>query len=73
MSIVIILLGAALIVLGYFHYKKPESFWEWNEGWKVKGDSEPSELYIMWTKQVGIVLAIIGLIVYAGGLIALFA
>jgi hypothetical protein len=72
MSIVVILLGIGFIAAGYFQYKKPESFWEWNEGWKVKGDSEPSEVYIMWTKQTGIVAAIVGFFFFAGGLIALF-
>lgn len=71
MSIVFILFGMVLIAVGCFHYKKPEAFWEWKEGWKVNGDSEPSELYIMWTKQTGIVAAIVGLLMFAGGLLAL--
>lgn len=70
MSIVFILFGTGLIAMGYYQYKKPDAFWHWNEGWKVKGDSEPSEVYIMWTKQLGIVGAIVGFIMVAGGLAA---
>lgn len=71
MSIVFILFGMVFIAVGYYNYTKPEAFWEWNEGWKVKGDSEPSEVYVMWTKQTGIVAAIVGLLMFLGGLLAL--
>lgn len=71
MSILSILFGIGLIAVGYYNHVKPEAFWEWNKGWKVKGDSEPSEVYIMWTKQTGIVAAIVGFFFFAGGVIAL--
>lgn len=59
--------GLIFIAFGILNLVKPDFAWYINEGWKVKGDSEPSEGYLMMTKFGGIVAIIIGTIFVIGG------
>ncbi len=38
----------------------PDLFWSWSEGWKVQGDSEPSDAWLFMTRfgsLVGVIIA----------------
>lgn len=42
-----------------------------NEGWKVKGESEPSDIYIDFAKLGGIVAIMLGSLLLIGGILNL--
>jgi uncharacterized membrane protein HdeD (DUF308 family) len=45
-GIVIIIFGISINAFGIYVRRNPTFGWRMNEGWKVKGDSEPSDAYI---------------------------
>ncbi|MDD2480917.1 MAG: DUF6199 family natural product biosynthesis protein [Lutispora sp.] len=55
------IIGFILLFSGGLSAINPEVAWQWEIGWKVK-DAEPSDAYLLYTRVVGIVLSIIGLI-----------
>jgi hypothetical protein len=55
-----ILLGIAVIALGLFAIKKPESWWFK----RIGEDSEPSDANISLTRFGGVVTLIMGLIIF---------
>jgi hypothetical protein len=56
-----------IIATGLLFYLKPSFGWYFNEGWKVKEDSEPSETYLSVTRFGGIVSMMLGgLLLFAG-------
>ncbi|RJE86939.1 hypothetical protein D3P07_17310 [Paenibacillus sp. 1011MAR3C5] len=57
-----VFIGLIFIAFGVLYLVKPDFAWYINEGWKVKGDSEPSEGYLMMTRFGGVVLLIVGTI-----------
>ena len=53
--------GFMLLFFGGIQAINPEVVWQLEIGWKVK-DTEPSDSYLLYTRIVGIVLSISGLI-----------
>ena len=53
--------GLMLLFFGVIQAINPEVAWQLEIGWKVK-DTEPSDTYLLYTRIVGIVLSISGLI-----------
>ena len=53
--------GFLLLIIGGLSAINPEAAWQWEIGWKVK-DAEPSDAYLLYTRVVGIIFGIIGLI-----------
>ncbi|WP_340024320.1 DUF6199 family natural product biosynthesis protein [Paenibacillus sp. FSL K6-1096] len=51
-----ILMGLALIAAGIYIRTNPTSGWRMSEGWKTKGDAEPSDAYISSRRFTGAVL-----------------
>ena len=45
-GIILLIFGIGIISLGIYVRKNPTVWWHSSEGWKVKGDSEPSEAFI---------------------------
>ena len=39
-----------LLVVSGLQFLFPDFFWFWSEGWKVQGDSEPSDLWLFMTR-----------------------
>lgn len=71
LAISLIIMGLPIIALGIFSYLKPTFGWRRSEGWKVKGDSEPSDMYIDSVKLGGIVAMMLGSIFLIGGILNL--
>lgn len=67
----LILIGVLVIAVGIFSIRRPTFGWRMNEGWKVKGDSEPSSTYISMVKFSGLITIIIGTLLFLGGLLNL--
>lgn len=61
-----------LIGLGLWNRKKPDFWWHFDEGWKVKGDSEPSYAYLEWVKFGGLITICLGSIFLVLGLMTVF-
>lgn len=72
-AIVLMLAGIAIIAYGFFVRNKPAFGWRFNEGWKIKGDSEPSESYLESMKFSGFVAVILGTFLLLGGLLSLWS
>lgn len=72
-AIVLMLIGIAIIAYGFFVRNKPSFGWRFNEGWKIKGDSEPSESYLEYMKFSGFVAVILGAFLLLGGLLSLWS
>lgn len=45
-GIFMLIMGLGIIAWGLYIRRNPTFGWRMNEGWKVNGDSEPSEAYI---------------------------
>lgn len=67
-----IFIGILLIALGLLNILKPTFSWNRSEGWKVNGESTPSDAYIASRKLVGIIGLIIGSICLLIGILKLF-
>lgn len=72
LPILLMFFGLIFILLGLVHIKKPEIIHEFTESWKNNGTIEPSEAYSTIVKIKGIVLVIIGILSFIGGVITLF-
>ncbi|MFB5677803.1 DUF6199 family natural product biosynthesis protein [Paenibacillus terreus] len=72
-GIFLILFGLISIALGLLSFLKPSIGWYINEGWKVKGDSEPSETYLSVTRFGGIVSMMLGGILLFAGIMHIVA
>lgn len=57
----VLLIWIAICLLEIFH---PRLTWFLTEGWKFK-DAEPSEAYLTFSRVMGVVMLIVGLIFYA--------
>lgn len=53
--------GFLLLIVGGLSAISPETAWQLNMGWKFK-DAEPSDAYLLYTRIVGIVSCLIGLV-----------
>ncbi len=71
-GILFILFGGLVTALGLCSLYKPTFGWRMNEGWKVKGDSEPSEAYIEAMKFQGTIATPIGIVLIICGILLLF-
>lgn len=71
-GIFLICFGILTIALGIFRINKPTFGWSANESWKVKGDSEPSDTYISAVKFRGVIVIMIGSVLFLGGILNLF-
>ncbi|MEC0241672.1 hypothetical protein P4H66_17785 [Paenibacillus dokdonensis] len=60
MSVVLILFGIIILALGVIQIRKPAWGWRVNEGWKVEGESEPSEAYLVLAEIGGILIVVMG-------------
>lgn len=58
-----LLLGLCVIAFGIYVRRHPDFAWRMNEGWKVKGDSEPSNAYLDSMKFSGAAAIVFGCVV----------
>ncbi|WP_227793279.1 DUF6199 family natural product biosynthesis protein [Paenibacillus guangzhouensis] len=56
-----------IIGIGLLNVLNPTFAWYMKEGWKVSGDSEPSDTYLALTRFGGVVAIIMGLFVMISG------
>ncbi|AZK46923.1 DUF6199 family natural product biosynthesis protein [Paenibacillus lentus] len=70
-AISLILIGLLTIGIGIFSFLRPTFGWRMSEGWKVKGESEPSDMYIDSVKLSGVVAIMLGSIFLIGGILNL--
>jgi len=56
----VILLGILILGYGVLLMRKPSFGWRANEGWKVEGDSEPSDAYLVSSQIRGLVGIVFG-------------
>lgn len=66
-----ILMGLILNAAGLYLRKNPTIGWRMNEGWKTKGDAEPSDAYISSRRFSGAVLLWIGSFIIVMGILSL--
>lgn len=59
-GIVFMMLGLSTVAYGIYIRRNPFSGWRMNEGWKVKGDAEPSTSYLERVKFSGLLAICIG-------------
>ncbi|NWL90162.1 MULTISPECIES: DUF6199 family natural product biosynthesis protein [unclassified Paenibacillus] len=62
------LIGIICIIIGVLNLAKPEFAWYLKEGWKVDGDSEPSDTYLTLTRISGGVAIFVGILVFFVGI-----
>jgi len=55
--------GLIIIAIGLLNIIKPSFAWYIKEGWKVNGDSEPSDSYLALTRFSGIFAIVMGCII----------
>ncbi|OAB44507.1 DUF6199 family natural product biosynthesis protein [Paenibacillus glacialis] len=67
-----IFIGTLLIALGLLNILNPTFAWNRSEGWKVNGDTTPSDAYIASRKLIGIIGLIIGIMCLLIGILKLF-
>ncbi|WP_136608349.1 DUF6199 family natural product biosynthesis protein [Paenibacillus dokdonensis] len=72
MSVVLILFGIIILALGVIQIRKPAWGWRANEGWKVEGESEPSEAYLVLAEIGGILIVVMGAFLILVGIFKLF-
>ncbi|SMF73095.1 hypothetical protein SAMN05661091_0931 [Paenibacillus uliginis N3/975] len=65
------LLAIIFIGIGVLARKYPTFGWRMNEGWKVKGDSEPSDAYIDSVKFGGLISICLGSIFLVLGMMTI--
>ncbi|GGF78893.1 hypothetical protein GCM10010912_24940 [Paenibacillus albidus] len=70
-GIIFLILGLSTIAFGIYTRKNPTFGWRMNEGWKVKGDSEPSVSYIDSIKFTGIIAISVGALMIIFGILML--
>ncbi|AOZ92262.1 DUF6199 family natural product biosynthesis protein [Paenibacillus crassostreae] len=69
----LIITGIVAIALGLLNIYNPSFSWKFNEGWKVRGESEPSETYLSVTKFCGLISTLFGLLLLIAGIFKLIA
>ncbi|AZS15019.1 DUF6199 family natural product biosynthesis protein [Paenibacillus lutimineralis] len=62
------LMGIICIIIGVLNLAKPEFAWYLKEGWKVDGNSEPSDTYLTFTRISGGVAIFVGILVFFVGI-----
>lgn len=60
--------GIICIAIGLINVINPNFAWYLKEGWKVDGDSEPSDTYIALTKIGGVIAIVFGVIFFFTGI-----
>ncbi|GIP25875.1 hypothetical protein J23TS9_10050 [Paenibacillus sp. J23TS9] len=60
--------GILFIVIGILNIVKPNFAWYLKEGWKIDGDSEPSDNYIVLAKIGGVIALVMGIIFFFTGI-----
>ncbi|BFH60993.1 DUF6199 family natural product biosynthesis protein [Paenibacillus azoreducens] len=68
----LIIFGIAILVLGIIQIKNPSFGWKYNEGWKVNGDSEPSDAYLIMAEIGGIFATVLGAVFILLGALKVF-
>ncbi|MNH84891.1 hypothetical protein D3C87_316210 [compost metagenome] len=63
-----LIFGIICLSLGLIQLLKPSWGWYINESWKVEGDSEPSEAYLVLAKLGGIIGIVAGVILCLKGI-----
>jgi uncharacterized membrane protein YidH (DUF202 family) len=63
--IALMLLGAALILVGILIFLKPEWYWTLTTMWKSYRSEEPSEIYRFLTKISGVLFVVFGIVLIA--------
>ncbi|MCJ8014780.1 hypothetical protein MUG84_24155 [Paenibacillus sp. KQZ6P-2] len=63
----LIFAGILFIVIGLLNIVNPNFAWYLKEGWKVDGESEPSETYVALTKIGGVIAVVMGIFVFFTG------
>ncbi|UQZ37444.1 hypothetical protein C2I18_08710 [Paenibacillus sp. PK3_47] len=66
-----VLLGIAAMIGGVYVRRNPEAGWRMNEGWKVRGDSEPSRAYIESRKFTGLMAVAAGALFAVLGIVVI--
>jgi hypothetical protein len=63
-------LGGLLVIgVGLLNIFYPSFAWYLKEGWKVAGDSEPSDTYLFLTKIGGGIATLMGIVVFLSGFV----
>ncbi|CAM2948928.1 DUF6199 domain-containing protein [Paenibacillus sediminis] len=70
--LMLIFIGIIFVAVGLLSRLKPTFGWNMNEGWKVKGDSEPSYAYIEVRKFSGFICIVVGSFFLVFGILTLF-
>ncbi|MGM9942021.1 MAG: DUF6199 family natural product biosynthesis protein [Bulleidia sp.] len=61
-----IIAGIVMGIIGLVLYFAPVRIWNLTEGWKYKGETEPSETVLKIIRTVGVVMIAAGIIVGTG-------
>lgn len=61
-----VICGIFLIVTGIIMITKPKTIWRIAEAWKVKADTEPTDIYTVLIRIVGCILVIGGIFAILG-------
>ncbi|WP_433946571.1 DUF6199 family natural product biosynthesis protein [Paenibacillus sp. SN-8-1] len=64
----LLFLGLLFLSMGLIQLIKPSWGWYINEGWKVEGESEPSEAYLIIAQLGGIFGIVVGVILCLAGI-----
>ncbi|MED5018810.1 hypothetical protein P9847_15985 [Paenibacillus chibensis] len=64
----LIFAGLIFTVIGILNIVNPNFAWYLKEGWKVDGDSEPSDSYVALTKIGGVIGVVFGVILFFTGI-----
>lgn len=70
-GIIILIYGIAINAFGLYIRRNPTFGWRMSEGWKTKGDAEPSDAYISSRRFSGAVLLWIGSFFIVMGILSL--
>ncbi|WP_238652884.1 DUF6199 family natural product biosynthesis protein [Paenibacillus piscarius] len=70
-AIIILIIGIAINAFGLYVRRNPTFGWRMNVGWKVQGDSDPSDAYISHMRFSGAVALWLGSFVIVMGILNL--
>ncbi|MEC0089355.1 DUF6199 family natural product biosynthesis protein [Paenibacillus macquariensis] len=65
----LIFAGILFIAIGILNILNPNFAWQLREGWKVDGDSEPSDTYLTLTKISGVLITVAGIFILIIGIL----
>lgn len=57
-----IFMAIIIVGIGFLNLLKPSFAWHLKEGWKVDGESEPSDSYLAMTRLSGLFAIFVGFI-----------